>query len=241
MRVVERICTSLGMPLTALSTGTVTRASSSSGVRPGARIETSTCVGDTSGKASIGRPRVGVGAPDREDDGGEHRHQALPQRRLDQPAQHRSALRRLGRARPERSDPAAGRGAAAPLRPDAGRLRWRGAGTGEGDARRKRVADKRVAEKNVHIKSFGSGRWKTPTGSGSLLVRVSGSTGWCGAEVIAAARHAAGPTVPIRGVPGRDQARAAERTGHRPRANRDRSEKAQRPQRLRHGGQMAPS
>jgi len=38
----------------ASSIGAVTRLSSSSGVRPGARMETSTWIGATSGKASIG-------------------------------------------------------------------------------------------------------------------------------------------------------------------------------------------
>jgi hypothetical protein len=42
------------MPFIATSTGVVTRASNSSGVRPGARTMTTTWVGDTSGKASIG-------------------------------------------------------------------------------------------------------------------------------------------------------------------------------------------
>ena len=42
------------MPRMAISIGQVTRRSSSSGGRPGARIDTSTCTGATSGKASIG-------------------------------------------------------------------------------------------------------------------------------------------------------------------------------------------
>src|SRR5262249_10460939 len=52
-RVAERICTRLGMPRMAISIGQVTRRSSSSGGRPGSRIETRTCAGATSGKASI--------------------------------------------------------------------------------------------------------------------------------------------------------------------------------------------
>ena len=56
-RVTERMNTRLGMPRIASSTGWVTRRSSSSGGRPGARMETSTWVGETSGKASIGRAR----------------------------------------------------------------------------------------------------------------------------------------------------------------------------------------
>ena len=49
--------TRFGMPFIASSIGTVTRLSSSSGARPGARMETSTCAGATSGKASIGSLR----------------------------------------------------------------------------------------------------------------------------------------------------------------------------------------
>src|SRR4051794_21416194 len=45
--------TRLGMPRIAISIGAVPRVSSSSGVRPGARMVTSTCTGATSGKASI--------------------------------------------------------------------------------------------------------------------------------------------------------------------------------------------
>ena len=56
-RVVERMATRLGMPRIPTSTGWVTRRSSSSGARPGARMETSTWVGETSGKASMGRAR----------------------------------------------------------------------------------------------------------------------------------------------------------------------------------------
>ena len=56
-RVTERMKTRLGMPRIAISIGAVTRRSSSSGVRPGARMETSTWVGATSGKASMGRAR----------------------------------------------------------------------------------------------------------------------------------------------------------------------------------------
>ena len=56
-RVTLRMKVRLGMPRIASSTGWVTRRSSSSGVSPGARIDTSTWVGDTSGNASIGRAR----------------------------------------------------------------------------------------------------------------------------------------------------------------------------------------
>ena len=52
-RVVERMRTRFGMPRAASSIGVVTRLSSSSGVRPGACIDTSTWTGATSGKASI--------------------------------------------------------------------------------------------------------------------------------------------------------------------------------------------
>ena len=50
----ERIPTRFGMPFITTSTGLVTCASSSSGGRPGACMATSTWVGETSGKASIG-------------------------------------------------------------------------------------------------------------------------------------------------------------------------------------------
>ena len=53
----ERMLTRFGMPRIASSTMFVTWLSSSSGGRPGAWIATSTCVGETSGKASIGSLR----------------------------------------------------------------------------------------------------------------------------------------------------------------------------------------
>ena len=53
----ERMLARLGMPFIASSVGLVTWVSSSSGGRPGACMATSTWVGETSGKASIGSLR----------------------------------------------------------------------------------------------------------------------------------------------------------------------------------------
>ena len=50
----ERRISWLGMPSSSTSTGWVMSASTSSGVMPGALMMTLTCVGEMSGKASIG-------------------------------------------------------------------------------------------------------------------------------------------------------------------------------------------
>ena len=85
---IERICSTLGRPLIAPSTGNESSVSTSSGLSAGASVITWTCTLVRSGTASIGRCSAEYDAQPRDQERRHQHEEAVVQRRFDDGVEH---------------------------------------------------------------------------------------------------------------------------------------------------------